>query len=150
MENMMAAGRPTKYDPSMCEQAIELGRQGKSRVGIAVGLGVRRATLDNWAAEHPEFLDALEEALECSQEWWEQKGKTRMDDATGFSASTHQFFMKNMFRKDYGEKKEIELTGANGGPIKTQNTLDVSKLTLEELDALERALGGGSAEDDEE
>ena len=40
--------------------------------------------------------------------------------------------------KRYGEKLEIEQTGS----VQVTHTLDVSNLTLEELDVLERVLGG--------
>src|SRR5690606_23308563 len=48
-------GRPTKYDPAMCEQVIELGEAGKSKAQIARSLGVTRETIDIWAREHQEF-----------------------------------------------------------------------------------------------
>ena len=39
----------------------------------------------------------------------------------------------------YGEKLEVE----NTGTVQVTHTLDVSNLTLEQLDALEAALGNG-------
>ena len=42
------------------------------------------------------------------------------------------------FRDDYTERKEV--TGADGGPIKTESKIDISGLDLDELEALEKAL----------
>ena len=68
----MPAGRPTSYDPSYCERVIEMGREGYSVVEMAAEIGVGRNTLETlWPAANPEFREALTEAREASQAWWE-------------------------------------------------------------------------------
>ena len=40
----------------------------------------------------------------------------------------------------YGDRVRTEVTGADGGPIKTESKIDISGLDFEELEALEKAL----------
>jgi len=52
-------GRPTKYQPRYCQELIDDMAQGYSLGAFAGKIGVARATLANWASEHPEFLAAV-------------------------------------------------------------------------------------------
>lgn len=112
----MPGGRPTDYLPEYCEQVIELGRQGKSKAQIAAALDVARMTLDNWAAVHPEFLDAITRARDLSMAWWEDKGQGGLD-TSGFNASLWSRSMAARFPDDYTERQKRELTGKDGGPV---------------------------------
>jgi hypothetical protein len=112
----MPGGRPTDYLPEYCEQVIELGRQGKSKAQIAATLDVARMTLDNWAAVHPEFLDAITRARDLSMAWWEDKGQGGLD-TSGFNASLWSRSMAARFPDDYTERQKRELTGKDGGPV---------------------------------
>ena len=109
-------GRPTKYRPEMCERVIELGMQGASKVEIAFELGVRRMTLENWASEHPDFLDALTHAKEAEQVWWEREGRTNLK-TQGFQSSMWSRSMAARFPDDWRETSRHEQTGPGGGPI---------------------------------
>jgi transposase-like protein len=108
-------GRPSSYDPSVCERIIALGAEGKSKAQIARGLGVVRNTLDNWASEHPEFLNALKASREAAMSWWEDQGQLGIT-ADKFNATAFIFQMKNRFPDDYRDRQEV--TGADGGAIK--------------------------------
>jgi len=145
-EETRGPGRPSEYDPSHCDQVVELGKMGKSKAQIAAALGVSRQTLHNWAAAHPEFLDAVKSAHDLALAWWEDRGQESLT-ADKFNATAFIFQMKNRFSEDYRDKQEREHSGANGGPIRHE--FDLSGLSMEELDALEaiqRKLLGASAE----
>lgn len=117
-------GRPSDYDPAYCERVIELGRSGASVVEMAVDIGVSRATLEtNWPAAHPEFLEALTHARECSQVWWEKAGRTGMVDNT-INASIWSRSMAARFPKDWREVKGTELTGKDGAPVETVQRIE--------------------------
>lgn len=111
-------GRPTLYDSAYCDRVIELGREGKSLVQIAVSLGVVRQTIRNWADEHPEFLAALTRAREESQAWWEDQGQAGLA-AQGFNASLWGKNVSCRFPDDWTDKSKQEVSGPNGGPIPT-------------------------------
>lgn len=104
----MPAGRPSSYDPSYCEQVVELGKQGKSQVQIAVALDVSRKTLWDWSEAHPEFSAALTRAKECEQDWWENAGQVGL---TGdkFNSAVWSKSMSARFRDDYTERRQTEV-----------------------------------------
>ena len=112
----MAGGRPTDYDPSYCDKVIEWGRAGKSKTWMAAELDCTRQTLDNWAASHPEFLDALTRAITKAQAKWEDDGQTGMT-SDKFNSSVWSRSMAARFPDEWREIKGTELTGKDGGPL---------------------------------
>lgn len=111
--------RPSKYDPSFCEKAVEWGRQGKSRAWIAAELGVCKRTLVNWEEAHPDFLSALMRAKTLEQQWWEDAGQGGMA-ADKFNGQVWGRSMAARFPDDWREVSRQEQTGANGGPVTVQ------------------------------
>lgn len=93
-------GRPSKYDPSYCQRIIdffdrplfkeksfgskapELNELPTLEYFAAKELGVTKQTLHNWAAEHPEFLAALNRAKELQTYMLVQGGVSRAYDPT--------------------------------------------------------------------
>ncbi len=119
-------GRPTKYDPAMCEVVMNLGEEGKSKAQIARSLGVTRETIDIWAKEHAAFSDAIKTARELALAWWEDRGQEGLLlGSKGFNATAFIFQMKNRFREDYRDASVHEHSGKDGGPIETKETSDI-------------------------
>lgn len=112
----MPAGRPTTYDPAYCDKVIELGKQGKSPVQIAVALEVPRTTMLSWAEDHEEFSTALTRAKELEQDWWENAGQNGLV-TPGFNASVWSKSMQARFRDDYTERQEQTHRGDANNPI---------------------------------
>ena len=131
-------GRPTSYKAEYCEQVVNLGREGKSKVQIAATLGVMKNTLDNWAAVHPDFLTSLTHARELAQAWWEDSGQSGMREQT-FHASLWAKQVSCRFPDDYREVTRQELTGKDGQPIRVKR--EASDFSDEELAAI--AAGSG-------
>lgn len=103
-------GRPSKYDPAMCDVVIDLGEQGKSRTQIARTLGTTRKTLLEWEEVHPDFRNAMSIASDYAQAWWEDQGQIGLTDKS-FNGHVYSFQMKNRFREDYSEKVNVEHNG---------------------------------------
>jgi len=138
-------GRPTKYDPAMCEIVIQCGAEGKTLVGMADALNIHRDTLHEWRKSNPEFSDAIKFGLMKSQAWWEETGRiATFGGVQNFSATAYIFQMKNRFAEDWRDTVKQEITGADGGPIQQQHSgkvaINLKNLTDEELDALEVTL----------
>lgn len=134
-------GRPSSYKPEYAEKVIELGKQGKSIAQISAALEVHRANLYDWAEQNPEFSAALKLAMEYSQNWWEEQAQIHlhMPHQSGtFNSKLWELNVKSRFRKDYTETTKTELSGADGGPIKTEN---VQVLALAPDDAYMKLLG---------
>jgi len=147
-------GRPTKYDPAMCDIVIASGKEGKTLAEMAADLEIHRETLNEWRKLHPEFSDALKFALLKSQAWWEERGRQgTFGGIQNFNATGFIFQMKNRFSDDYRDTIKQEVTGADGGPIRQQHegavAVNLRGLTDEELATLEKTLAkaveGGEA-----
>lgn len=130
--------RPSEYDPAYCDTAIEAGRAGKSLTWLAAEIDVSRECIYEWGRSHPEFSDALTRMRQLAQRWWEDKGQDGMEKP-GFNASVWSRSMAARFPDDWREVKGTELTGKDGGPVKTATALNVAGLseqTLREIAAL--------------
>ena len=126
-------GRPTSYDPSYCDEVVELGRQGMSVVEMACSIGVSRNTLEtNWTEAHPEFLEAFRRAKDESQAWWERTGRVGMLAKT-IDGSIFSRSMAARFPHDWRETKRNEHTGADGGAIKTEAIVSEAEAFKERL-----------------
>jgi len=56
---MAAVGRPTLFEPEMCEQAHNYCLLGATNDDLAEFLGVSPATIDRWIADRADFGDAV-------------------------------------------------------------------------------------------
>lgn len=111
-------GRPTKYDPKMCERIVEFGKEGMSKCEMAAELEIAYDTFDRWQNEIEEFSEAVKSAMRHSQAWWERKGRqATFGGVDGFNATSYIFNMKNRFREDWNDTVKNEHTGPGGGPI---------------------------------
>lgn len=118
MAKKKPVGRPTKYDPKMCETVIELGKEGMSKCEIGVNLDISHDTFCRWQKENADFSEAVKEAMRYSQAWWEAKGRqATFGGVDGFNATSYIFNMKNRFRDEWNDTVKNEHTGPDGGPI---------------------------------
>lgn len=125
---MAPVGRPTSYRPEYCEKVIELGKLGKSLAQFASNFNVSRQTIDNWAEDYPEFLEALNKAKAHAQDWWENAGQEGMFlGGGGFNAAVWKTTVQARFRDDYTERQEIHQTGA------VEHKHSIGEMTDEEL-----------------
>ena len=134
-------GRPSSYDPAFCKRIIEMADEGSGPAEYAVEFGVDRATLYKWADQYEDFRTALSRAKIHEQAWWEREGRSGMR-ADKFNALVWKTSMQARFRDDYTERKETQLTGANGGAIQVETTkkLNINELDPEQRDVLKQAL----------
>lgn len=103
----MTAGRPTKYDPSYCEELITHMEMGLSYTAFAGKISVSKQTLYDWEKVYPEFLDAKRVALEKGRLFWEEAMIERLHDSQGFNTTAWVFTMKNRF--GWRDKVESEV-----------------------------------------
>lgn len=129
----MPGGRPSLYDPAYCDEVLRMGGEGYSVVEMAAEIGVNRSTLEAaWPAAHPEFSEALGQARQKSQAWWEKQGRVNLI-TQGFQSALYSRSMAARFPHDWREVKGTELTGKDGGPVQTTAKLDVTGLSEQAL-----------------
>lgn len=121
----MPAGRPTKYKPEMCDKIVELGKIGASKHEMAMELDISIDTFMVWQTENKQFSEAVKQAIDLSQAWWEKNGRiATFGGCDGFNATSFIFNMKNRFKDDWRDKQESEQYGKDGGPIQTKFTVE--------------------------
>lgn len=113
----MPAGRPSKYDPSMCEDAKAFMAEGYSKEALAGKLGIAKSRLYVWMEEKQEFRDAINAGEAMSQSWWEDRGRDACVDGN-FNATVWAMNMKNRF--GWRDRVDHEHTGKDGGPIESK------------------------------
>jgi transposase len=113
-------GRPSLYDPSFCDEVVELGRKGKSVEQIASILNVSLRTMYSWRDAHEDFLHALDDAKTYEQAWWEEQAAAYMvenKESDRLNSSLWSRSMAARFPKKYRESTKTEITGADGAPL---------------------------------
>lgn len=129
-------GRPSKYKPEYCERVIELGKEGYSYAEIAADLEVDKASLFRWTEEHEDFRTALRAAKTYEQAWFEREARSNMKNRD-FNANLWYRSAASRFREDYTERKETQLTGANGGAVQVETkAVDTDALSADQRSAL--------------
>lgn len=110
----MPGGRPTKYDPSMCEDARAFLAEGLSKEALAGQLGISKDTLYRWVKEHRQFSDAIKDGETAGQLVWERLGlEAARGNVPGFASTPWAMTMKNRF----GYRDKVEHTGEDGGAL---------------------------------
>jgi transposase len=111
----MPAGRPTKYDPALCERVIECGAEGMGKLETCAEIGIHYETFEAWQEKHPEFSEAVKASQALSQAWWEKNGRiATFGGCPNFNATSYIFQMKNRFSKDWRDKRDIDHSSADG------------------------------------
>lgn len=140
---------PTKYSQEMVEKLEAFGLSGEGVLEACLELGISKQTFYEWGRKYPEFSDAIKQFKLHSQVWWEKAGR---DGAVGkipsFNATSYIFNMKNRFPEDWGENQKIELTGKDGGPIKTEDVTRDSHDFTRRLSSLAARAGSTGAPSD--
>lgn len=105
----MPGGRPTSYRPEYCETILDyVGRQGKSITQFASFIGVHKSSVYEWAKNIPEFSDALRQAAQDSESFWEDKYTNYIGDKNCNPALLQYYMAKRFksFRKDSNEDEK--------------------------------------------
>ncbi len=117
-EEKRPVGRPSEYDPSYCDKAIELGRIGKSFEQMSAQMNVSYRTLCRWRDAHEEFRHALEDAQALAQAYWEELAQAHIieeKDAPRINTGLWSRSMAARFPKNYSERLKQEVSGPDGG-----------------------------------
>lgn len=125
----MPAGRPSLYKPEYCAEVIELGKEGKSPAQMCSHFDISRQTLDNWASDHSDFLEALTRAKAHCQAWWEKAGQEGMFlGGGGFNAVVWKKSMEARFREDYTERQEVAHSGSLSVSVNEMSDDDLASI----------------------
>lgn len=136
-------GRPTDYTPELaaliCDRLSE-EEGGLVEVCKAADMPAR-SSVYLWLSQHKEFSDMYARAREDLGVFVAHKGVKEATGAKDAQLGRLQFdarkwLASKLAHKQFGDKITQEHTGADGGPIQSQATVDVTGLTPEQLQAL--------------
>lgn len=125
LANTNLGGRPTKYDPKMCDMVLDFMAGGASLMECAAYLKIARDTLYQWKSKHKEFA----KALQMGKEWAEAKNAQlvkaiALGQVPKANVSAYQLYMRNT----HGWDKNVNNSGVvnqtmNIGSIGQMNVL---------------------------
>jgi len=129
-------GRPSKYDPALCDQVVELGRLGLSRYQICSRLDIGWRNLQNWEGAHDDFRAALEESRIHALNHWEQLAQTYLIETPGSAKLNTGLWSRSMsarFPREYRENTKHEIVGKDDGAVQVDVVHDFSQALLNDL-----------------
>jgi hypothetical protein len=101
-------GRPTLYKPEYCQAVIDHCSQGYSFESFGGVIRVCLDTLNAWAKQYPEFLQAKKDAKLACLAWWERTGHQGMINNKDFGSAMWVFSMKARFgHMGWTDKHEV-------------------------------------------
>ena len=149
MPRRKATGKPTKLTPQLKAAFIRLIGKGTYLSDVCAALGIHYQTYRNWMiwgeeysrAKKPkakhlvyfEFFEAVNKAtakLKLETVALIREIATKNNDWRG-----HAWYLERRFQDEYGRKR-VEVTGKDGGPIRTSNltgNVPLDKLSESEL-----------------
>ena len=128
--------RKTDYKTEYDDMIIEHMEQGYSFESFAGVVGCSNKTLYNWADRNPSFLHAKELGFEKSRKFWEIEAIKQATGKSDGNTTMAIFNLKNRFPKQWRDKQELDMSNTDGT---LKPTIDTSKLTIEQLQALKNA-----------
>lgn len=103
--------RPSKYNPSYCNEIIETMATGYSLTAFAGVIGVCRDTLNEWQREYPEFSDAVKVAK--AKRTLALEGDL-LKAESGPLVTSRIFALKNAAPEEWRDRKEYDHSSSDG------------------------------------
>ena len=141
----MPAGRPSGYNETIAAEIAERLSDGEPMKKICKDEHMPHyTTVLKWQRAHPEFSDLTARAKAEGTHALADECLDIADDKTidpqhkRFMIDTRIRLIGKWNSKAYGEKVEMATTGT----VQVSHTLTIDHLSIDELDVLEKALGG--------
>lgn len=129
-------------------KVIELIESGESERASCEKAGISRSTFrttalrvtsgDQYARALTSLAHSQAEALEKTID--DMRAGTIDAQMARVEIDARKWFASKFLPKQYGDKLTTELTGADGGPVKTEAVVDWSKMSTEALREFQEAL----------
>ncbi len=154
--------RPSKYKPEYADLAYKYCLLGAKDTELAAFFDVDEATVNRWKDAYPDFAEALKNGKDradaeiSSKLFHRARGYSHKEDkifnnngeplivptVKHYPPDTTAaiFWLKNRQRGKWRDVRNTEVTGQDGGPVKTEQSLDLSGLSDKELAALEQII----------
>jgi len=127
--------KPYKLTTKKKKEFLRLVREdGMKRTNAILEVGISRATLADHLNREPDFRDALDQAeMDQEKNHIEKVEDALFDAAESGNVTAIQVFLYNRHPEKWADKRNIQLTGKNDGPIKFDATLDIKNKIIKSL-----------------
>ncbi len=102
---------PSEYSPRYCARVIAVMATGVGILSFAREIGVTKKVINKWAKEHPEFMEALDQATAARAAYWEDQ--LIACTKAGKPTTSAQWVLKNIDPDEYKDKTEVQSTNLN-------------------------------------
>ena len=137
-------GRPSNYSEDTAANILARIANGEKLRDICAEDGMpSAAAVCQWAAEDREgFSERYVRALVARGWYWAEEIVSIADGADAsdpdtqrdkLRVDTRKWLLTKLMPSRFGERQQLEHTGKDGGPIKTQASVDLSGLSDEQL-----------------
>jgi hypothetical protein len=96
------------FKPEMCDELIEMGKNGASQKMMFSSIGVSKGVAEDWKKKYPEFADALDMAVVHSQAYWERELLANVGNRA-FNSRIAEIALRGQFPSDYKETREQKI-----------------------------------------
>ena len=149
------AGRQSKLTPKLIEEAYELLKEGHYARTVSQYLGIPEGTWYRWLSEGEQEEEGLRrefrEAVKRAETEAEIRNVKFIQDAAITDWKAAMTYLERKFPDRWGRRERVDAnvthTGKDGGPIQHEQTINLDKLSNEELMALERIVQKSSETD---
>ena len=122
--------RPSKRSPEREQVILNALRLGNTRTAAAAYAEVDRVNLWRWIEDDATFRNAVEKAEADAEARFVGQIVKAAHDGTWTAAA---WWLERRRREHYGKQERVEVTGADGGPVRFIDSLDDhEKLALRE------------------
>lgn len=99
-------------DPMWKDIMIESGKEGKHITDYLIKLGISWQSHYNLLERNPDYVEAFNQYQKFCEEWWYNKAyeSVKNNESTKFNQRLWTIIMKNKFRDNWKEEKNIDIT----------------------------------------
>lgn len=146
-------GRPTAYNPDLCNKLIAAMATGLSLDAASAEVGISPRTAYRWQRDIPEFSQAVEEGRAKALAFWEKRAIAVANGGRG-NAAIISLGLRNRSRSASGwhEAVRTEHSGPDGRPMQVEqrNVIDTRNLSPEQRQAFREFLLAAKARGSEQ
>lgn len=142
-EETPTRGRPSLYTPEIAELILLGVSEGRSLRKICEPedmpseAAVRRWVMDDHEGFAAHYTRSRDIGLDCRADAIIENAKDAKDASLGrLSFDADRWYLSKLAPKRYGDKLTTELTGADGGPVKTEAVVDWSGVPSDAIQAV--------------
>ena len=140
-------GRPTKYTDALADEICRRIAEGEMLLQIVRDKHMpERSTIYGWIEQYEDSSDNYARACEISADALVEKGLEILDGSSPDCAqmdknrAEYRKWLAGKRNARYGERKSVELTGANGGPVEMITECDEARIAsvMDRIEAIRR------------